>query len=307
VARLRHGIVRQAILSRWRNIVPDRGKADRPANTAFRSKHDHPAPLLRLDEPALDQSPRAAGSEFEKGTAQLVRRRRMLPRRIAQPKPAPPPVLVPSPPAAHSQTPPTSAPSNPGTTAPARAGSSSSTHPHIQKTLRRQPLRQQHVMRRQLQVVVHHPLHRHLRDRRSIDQVLHRDEHVLDVHRMIRRQPDIAMRAPRPERPGRHPHRPHLLRSRGRRAIHLAPPGPDHLRPPVTRNRITNRPSPPHRAHPRAAPAPDPQPRSPPPRPHPARSQIRVPAAKHGALSARICAAAASIPTEPNARFPALV
>jgi len=83
----------------------------------------------------------------------------------------------------------------------------------VEVTLRRQPVRQQHVVAVELDVIVRHELTRTIhRDRRAIHQKLRRDQHPPEEDRVVRRHQKVAMRPVFGERAGRDPDRPRARR-----------------------------------------------------------------------------------------------
>ncbi len=95
---------------------------------------------------------------------------------------------------------------------------------------RRQTLRAQHAVLRQFHVEPGHRRRGDLCDAAAVDQILHRDQHIVDEHRVIRRQIQVTGRQSRAERARRHPHRPHRARIGVARAIDPAAADPDHRR-----------------------------------------------------------------------------
>jgi hypothetical protein len=61
--------------------------------------------------------------------------------------------------------------------------------------------------------MIHHLRHPDLGDAGAVDQVFHRDQHILDKHGMVRREEQVALRFAHCERIGHYAYRPNLVRS----------------------------------------------------------------------------------------------
>ena len=100
----------------------------------------------------------------------------------------------------------------------------------VEIALRRQPLGQQHVVRRQFDVPVGDAPDIQCAMEAPLMQVAHRDQHAVHEHRMVGRQQQRAQRLAGTEGIGRDAHRLHVPRPRMAPAIHAAVPEPDDRR-----------------------------------------------------------------------------
>jgi len=80
----------------------------------------------------------------------------------------------------------------------------------------------------QFHMIIGHAIDRHLRDRAAIDQRLCRDQHRVDIHGMVGRQPKIAAWLAGTERAREDAYWPDLVRCRMARAVHVTMTDPAH-------------------------------------------------------------------------------
>ncbi len=74
----------------------------------------------------------------------------------------------------------------------------------VQITLRRQPVSQQHLVIRQLNMKIANLINRQLNDRGPIQQVTRGDQHATNKDRVIRADQQLNPRAASPDRTRRH-------------------------------------------------------------------------------------------------------
>jgi hypothetical protein len=98
----------------------------------------------------------------------------------------------------------------------------------VEVALRRQSLGEQYRVPLEFDVPVDDPGDIFLRDRHAVDEVPSGDQNIIDINRMIRRQPKCTPRKARAERTRRDAHWPHLQRPRMAEAIDAAMADPSH-------------------------------------------------------------------------------